>query len=408
MIGIVFHHQLTVPGPENTTLSKNLKSIVNNFRFKDILSARKSKPQYTYYHNEYGARLDRIYVSKFYTHIVNTSTNSAYFSDHLSVTVEINISTTVQIGRPQWRMNVSLLKDNLIKENFGIMWAYLQTKKGSFTNILSWWEDLVKPNIKRFFIQQGREKNRLQYGLINYLETELRKQYEISNETGTINYSEIRSIKSELDSYRQQLATGVKVRSRVQDTMANETISKFLIAKQKEIAQKKIIYSIEDGNGTTLSTFSEIQSHITGFFKDLYHKGNCDIEKQEFFLSFLHNELSDSDRELLGSPISIPDIQKAIKDMSLNKTPGNDGLPLEIYDENWEIIGNDLLTIYKSILETGHLSESQRQAVITLIPNIKLCCGLSPKKNISFDHMSSTYVRLGMKLCDKRSHQQNC
>ena len=109
-----------------------------------------------------------------------------------------------------------------------------------------------------------------------------------------------------------------------------------------------------------LSTFSEIQSHITGFFKDLYHKGNCDI--------FLHNELSDSDRELLGSPISIPDIQKAIKDMSLNKTPGDDGLPLETYDENWEIMGNDLLTLYETILDTGCLSASQRRAIIILIP----------------------------------------
>ena len=156
-------------------------------------------------------------------------------------------------------------------------------------------------------------------------------EYEISNETGTINYSEIRSIKLEIDSYRQQLATGVKVRSRVQDTMANETISKFLIAKQKEIAQKKIIYSIEDGNGTTLSTFSEIQSHITGFFKDLYHKGNCDIEKQEFFLSFLHNGLSDSDREILSSPLTKQEIYKIIRSMAENKTPGNDGFPVETF-----------------------------------------------------------------------------
>ena len=54
--------------------------------------------------------------------------------------------------------------------------------------------------------------------------------------------------------------------------------------------------------------------------------------------------------------------------MSLNKTPGFDGLPVETYSENWQIMGNDLLTIYETILETGYLSDSQRRAVITLIP----------------------------------------
>ena len=54
--------------------------------------------------------------------------------------------------------------------------------------------------------------------------------------------------------------------------------------------------------------------------------------------------------------------------MVLNKTPGIDGFPVETYEENWDIVGNDLLFMYKTILETGRLGHSQRQAVITLIP----------------------------------------
>ena len=54
--------------------------------------------------------------------------------------------------------------------------------------------------------------------------------------------------------------------------------------------------------------------------------------------------------------------------MSQNKSPGVDGLPVEAYDENWKIIGNDLLTIYEAVLDTGRLGGSQHQAIITLIP----------------------------------------
>ena len=42
--------------------------------------------------------------------------------------------------------------------------------------------------------------------------------------------------------------------------------------------------------------------------------------------------------------------------------------PLELYNANWEIIGNNLLTLYKTVLDSGHLCVSQCPAVITLIP----------------------------------------
>ena len=194
--------------------------------------------------------------------------------------------------------------------------------------------ELVKPSMKNFSIQQGKEKKNLQYGLIRYFEARLRKLYENANETGVNNYSELKLIKAEIDSHRQKLAAGVKVRSRIQDTLANETISKFLIAKQKEIAQKKIIHTMLDDNGTNLITFTEIQNHVTDFYKILYCRKECNEEIQEYFLSFLNNELSESDRELLNAPISKSEIYGIIKSMDENKTPGNDGFPIEFYDEN--------------------------------------------------------------------------
>ena len=70
------------------------------------------------------------------------------------------------------------------------------------------------------------------------------------------------------------------------------------------------------------------------FYKDLYSKHTCDYDKQTFFLSFLQNELSDGDRNLLCSPLSISEIYKSIKAMVLNKTSGVDGIPVEFYIEN--------------------------------------------------------------------------
>lgn len=173
--------------PKSTPLSKTLKGIINTLNFKDVISAKKSSPEYTYYKCDYAARLDRIYVSTLFPNIVNTATKSASFSDHLYVSVEVTISTQVQIGRPLWKLNVSLIKEDLIKANFGILWAHFQRKKSSFPNIICWWEDLVKPGMKKFYIQQGIENRKYQHGLINYLEMQLRREYEIANHTGEPN-----------------------------------------------------------------------------------------------------------------------------------------------------------------------------------------------------------------------------
>ena len=193
-------------------------------------------------------------------------------------------------------------------------------------------------------------------------------QYEMANETGLTNYSEIQSTRMEMDSHRQNRKVGVKVRRRVQDSLSNEKISKYLIAKQKEISQNKIVHTMTDNNGLELTTFAEIQTHATDFYKILYCKKDCDVSKQEFFLSFLQNELSDADRDLLSSPLTKPEIFKIIQFMAQNKTPGIDGFPVETYEENWDIMGNDLLSIYEAVLDIGRLGDSQRQAIITLIP----------------------------------------
>ena len=54
--------------------------------------------------------------------------------------------------------------------------------------------------------------------------------------------------------------------------------------------------------------------------------------------------------------------------MALNKTPGVDVLPVEFYIDNLDVISDDILALYSTVLQTGSLSESQRRGIITIIP----------------------------------------
>ena len=142
--------------PLNACYSKALQHIVTTFKYKDIFLKNKNKAKYTFYMNNYAARLDRIYISKLFPNIEDTNTYPVSFSDHLCVCVTLNATPQIQISRPRWRLNVSLLNKDIIKHNFNITWSHLQRRKPLFPNVTQWWEEFVKPQIKTFYIFQGK------------------------------------------------------------------------------------------------------------------------------------------------------------------------------------------------------------------------------------------------------------
>ena len=74
---------------------------------------------------------------------------------------------------------------------------------------------------------------------------------------------------------------------------------------------------------------------------------------------------------MLCAPITKIEIYRIINDMALNKTPGVDGIPIEFYIENWNVLSDDLIELYSTVLQTGCLSNSQRKGIIIIIPKSK-------------------------------------
>ena len=55
--------------------------------------------------------------------------------------------------------------------------------------------------------------------------------------------------------------------------------------------------------------------------------------------------------------------------MEYGKTPAIDGLPIALYETNFELIQNDLQQLYNAILfENKELPKTRKKAIVTLIP----------------------------------------
>ena len=57
--------------------------------------------------------------------------------------------------------------------------------------------------------------------------------------------------------------------------------------------------------------------------------------------------------------------------MENNKTPGSDGLTVEFYRFFWNIIAKYMVESFSYVFESGNLSISQKQGIISLIPKKK-------------------------------------
>ena len=122
-------------------------------------------------------------------------------------------------------------------------------------------------------------------------------------------------------------------------------------------------------NDTEVNNPAEIMSHIETFYSTLYKRRSTKTEKE--CLDYLQNinipHLSQIDSASCEGNITKKDCWDALQLMKNSKSPGNDGLTKEFYICFFNEISSYLIEALNQSFETGQLSTSQRQALITLI-----------------------------------------
>ena len=103
------------------------------------------------------------------------------------------------------------------------------------------------------------------------------------------------------------------------------------------------------------------------FYQDLFMACPVDLGVQSDLLDHLSLSLSPDEAALCDGPISPNEAHAALLGMAKGKSPGSDGLPMEFYVAFWDLLGEDLVSVFNASLEAGLLPFSQREALISLI-----------------------------------------
>ena len=315
-------------------------------------------------------RLDFFLVSEsLYDSVEKTDILPSMISDHSPIYLGLMFLPQIVNGAGLWKLNLSLLDDKQYCEKLEINLKSWQAKYALLENKNTIWE-LIKYEIRQFSISFAKDKRKN----IAKREAELEKNLKLMEETNDENYTkegwtQYEEIKSELNDIRDQKVKGHIIRSRTQWFELGEKSTSFFFNLEKRNFCRKNARKLLNSNGETITDPNEILKMQSEFYKLLYNPTvPNEIELNNIFLT--SNEipvLTEPLKAACEGLIKLNDIEKVLKSMKLNKTPGNDGLPVELYKKFWKTLNKPLLESYNYSYETNELSVSQKQAVISLL-----------------------------------------
>ena len=351
--------------------------------------------------NTVSSRLDRIYVSSSVA-VASCLHSPCYFSDHDCVVLNFSFPERAGGGGGFWKCNVSVLADAGFQREFRKAYAGWRTLKEGYDNELLWWED-VKSRIKHFIIsfscRLAKKKRQRRESLLASLRDVVSALNSGRSDQDTL--SRYDTLKGELQDLDDIEAEGARIRSRVRDLEEGEKPSKFFFQLEAAQARKKLISSVRSPNGDIVTSTEGISNVYREFYLDLFTEEPVEAASQPPFLDSLSRVLDEDSRVDLDSPLELPELDAALCSMANGKTPGGDGLPKEFYVKFWDLVGPDLLGVFRCAFNLKQLGDSQRLGIITLLE--KSGDQLDPKNKRPISLLNVDYKILAKALCIRLS-----
>ena len=349
-------HQKDRSGDSRNTSSfvgrKELTSFIKSYSLVDAwLKCDPSDSGHTWVHTgkSQSSRIDRFYVNENFN-IVKASKVPFHLSDHDAVNIVIEIPNHNTKFRTYWKFNVSMCKDDVFVDDLTFHYRMWQTLKPGFDSIIDWWEN-IKGRVQELCTIHGVRRAR-----------ERRRQ--LSNLQQTC----LSGDKEEVSKILSDESRGAFIRSRERFLEEGEKPGGYFYKAERANAEAKCIKEIRNSQGDIVSG-DEVTTVFHDFFTNLYTCDlNVDHDVQDVFLNSISDSISQEKSNLIDKPIELSEIKKALMSMAKNKSPGIDGLPVEFYLQFYDIICDDLLMVYNEVYSSELLSNTQRMAVITLLP----------------------------------------
>lgn len=323
--------------------------------------------QFTWRNKNACSRIDRVYISK---HIRTNIKYSAIYdvpnslSDHSAIVLSLYHSK-IKNKSPYWCLNTSVLDEDSYCNIIRAFWDQWKLVKSDYSSIQFWW-DVGKMKIKHLSQEYCSSRQKLFKDCKQELEYEIRF-LEARSKIDPEFKASYRAKKEQLDTLLEQMNKGAAIRSRFQHLNECDSSSKYFYELEKQRGQKKIINHLKKSDGRITEDQVEIREMTQCFYQTLFSPDETNLIDQNSLLSDLP-KITDADSKQLDQDLTLEELTTSVKLLRNGKSPGIDGLPAEFYKTFWNLLGPDVLEVFKSSCEDGLLPLSCRRAILTLLP----------------------------------------
>uniref|UniRef100_A0A670KI73 Reverse transcriptase domain-containing protein n=1 Tax=Podarcis muralis TaxID=64176 RepID=A0A670KI73_PODMU len=276
----------------------------------------------------------------------------------------------ISTGSFRWRMNDTLFRDeNVIKKAQKTIRDYFEINMNTNVEKRVIW-DASKAVMRGFLIQQNAIKKRSQNEKKDKILEKI-KESEKKLRAKPKSQEILREIKLYQVQYMKMMNQEIewKIKQMRQKTFESANKCGKLLAWQMKKRQKLNTITNLEVEGRNIQNPAEIQKCFQRYFKQLYTQGpQKEVDIDRFLKINGLQKISQENKLMLNCKISEQEIEGAIQNMQLGKSPGPDGLTSRYYRTLKEWLVQPLKEVCNEILEGKKAPESWKEAYITLIP----------------------------------------
>ena len=352
-----------------------LKKIMKTFYLKDSwLHLGKSNEQgFTWCdgNNVPRSRIDYVFISEYSCFPLNNmylrktpAVDDSRLTDHLGIIFELCTFENPR-GVGYWKLNTSLLHDEFFCKKLRkfIQEIFVNCEINDPVNKWEYFKICLKTFCSNYSKNIAKNKKKR----IDFIEKQIKKIE--SQPYSEINMNYKRILEKEIDDYYANKCSGAYIRSRSTWIEKGEKSTSYFLNLEKKQQSSNTITKLKDDHGIEYINTTGILDCLIKFYETLYSSDRKDnhVNIQEYLESIDCKQITKSEQKMCDDIPTLQECKMAVDNMKNNKSPGQDGIPVEFYKVFW----NDIKDIYyKSLLksiEIGMLPFSQRNAVISLI-----------------------------------------
>ena len=286
---------------------------------------------------------------------------SSIFTDHRAVYMVLELNK-LERGVGYWKFNTSLLQDEkfILGMNQELETTIITTQH--MTAIDRW--EKIKERIRKVskkYAAQNSSATKLIISQLSEKVNEYESRLPLNKEENTL----LENTKMELEEKTLERIKGVMFRSKAKWYEQGEKNTKYFYSLEKAKYNAKTCFKLIDTDGNEYSDNSQILEQQRRFYAELYQEDKF----VEFNLTNKTNiKVPQEVKQTQDIQLTIKDLASAIKRMNNNKTPGQDGIPVDFYKVFWNTIKECFFQMVMETYRAESLHQTARQGILNLIP----------------------------------------